>query len=263
MKIYICVDMEGCSGIMKKEQTAKGTKEYEEARFLLVREANAAVQGASDAGANEVYVADVHSSGFNLPIEEIHPEAKFVMGSTASIRFPFLDSSFDMAFLLCYHAMAGTQAAVLDHTYSSTGVSKIVVNGIEMGEASIDALRCGHYGVPIGLVTGDDKVCQEAKNFFGNVETAAVKYSIARQVALCLSPKKAREIVKQAAYTAVKMAGSFKPYKIDAPYTVEIEYLTTDVADGIYVNGVDRIRVGPKKVVFKTDNVLDLFITMP
>ena len=85
----------------------------------------------------------------------------------------------------------------------------------------------------------------------------------ARQGAMVLAPKKARELVKNAAFNAVKRAGDFRPYNVQGPYTVEIDYVSTDNADSKYVNGVDRIRVGPKTVVFKTDNVLDIFVTMP
>jgi D-amino peptidase len=262
MKIYICVDMEGVCGIMRPEQTAKGNKEYEEARYLLVREVNAAIQGAFDGGADEVIVADVHGSGFNLPLEELHYEAKFVMGANASIRFPFLDTSIDLAFLVGYHAMAGTEGAVLDHTYS-LDVDKIVVNGIEMGEIEIDALRCGYYNVPVALVTGDDKACGEARRYLGDIETAVVKFGICRHGALNYSPKKSREIIQAAACNAVKRAGTFKPYRLDPPYTIEVYYTTTSGADTVYVNGTDRIRFGPKKVIFKTENLLDLFITNP
>ena len=267
MKVYICVDMEGIGGIVKPEQTRKGTPEYNEARYLVIREVNAAITGAYEGGADEVIVADVHSSGFNFPFEEQHQDAKFVFGSNANTRFPFLDNTTDIVFLMGYHAMSGTQAAILDHTYSSVGVSKMVVNGIELGEIEIDALRCGYYDVPVALVTGDDKACAEAQRLLGNIETAVVKFAMARFGAMCYAPKKCREIVQLAACNAVKRAmsqpESFTPYKFTAPYTIEIEYKSTADADAIYVDGVKTIRVSPKTIIFKTDSVLDIFVTMP
>jgi D-amino peptidase len=262
MKIYISVDMEGVSCILRREQTRKGTPEYEEARYLLVKEANAAIEGALEAGADEIILFDAHSTGFNFPLEEIHPEAKLAQGASASSRHPFLDESVDMMFLLAHHAMAGTQAAVMEHTYS-LGVGRMAVNGIDMGEIGIEALRAGYFNVPIGLVTGDDKACAEAIKLLGEVETAVVKHGFARHASLNLAPKKAREVVKQAAYNAVKRAGSFKPYKLAPPYEVELDYLTPDIADDTYVNGLDKIRVGAKKIIHKNVNILDLFVTMP
>ena len=219
--------------------------------------------GALEAGADEVIVADVHGSGFNFIIEELHPDAKYVFGANASTRFPFLDETTDLGFLLGYHAMAGTEAAILDHTYSSAAVSRYVVNGIEMGEIAVDALRFGYYGIPVGLVTGDRKACEEAVRFLGNIETAVVKEAVARQGAIILSPKKGRELIRQAAYNAVKRVAEFKPYMIPGPYNVEVEYVSTDHADSRYVNGKDKVRVGPRTVLYKTDSVLDLFLTTP
>jgi len=55
MKIYISVDMEGIAGIVQPEQVQRGTPEYAEGRLLLVREANAAVEGALAASADDVF----------------------------------------------------------------------------------------------------------------------------------------------------------------------------------------------------------------
>ena len=267
MKVYISVDMEGIGCIVKADQTRKGSPEYGEARYLLIKEVNAAVDGAFDGGADEVIVADMHSTGFNFPLEELHEDAEFVFGSNANTRLPFLDNTTDIAFLVGYHGMSGTQAAVLDHTYSSVGVSKMVINGNELGEIGIDALRCGYYDVPVALVTGDDKACEEAQRCLGKIETAVVKFGISRLGAMCYAPKKSREIVRAAACNAVKRAisqpKSYAPYKLTAPYSIEIEYKSTSDADEIYANGVDTIRVGPRTIIFKTETVLDIFITMP
>lgn len=265
MKVFISVDMEGIGGIFRPEQTRKGTPEYEEARYLLIKEVNAAVNGAYEGGADEVIVADMHSSGFNFPLEELHENAKFVFGTNANTRLPFLDNTTDIAFLLGYHAMAGTQAALIDHTYSLV-TAKMVVNGTELGEIEIDALRCGYYDVPVALVTGDDKGCAEAQKFLGNIETAVVKFAMARFGAMCYSPKKSRELVRSAACNAVKRAieqpNSYTPYKIKGPYEIEVEYTNTKDADDVYVNGIDKFRAGPKTIIFKTDTVLDLFVTI-
>lgn len=261
MKIYMSVDMEGIGGIALKEQVMKGNREYEEARYLMIKEVNAAIDGALEAGAKEIIVLDGHGSGFNFPLEELHPKAKFFMGvrNKSSERFPYLDDSFEMMMLIGYHAMAGTQSAVRDHTQSSMTIERVKVNGIEMGEVGLDAIVCGNKDVPIGLVTGDDKVCSEAKLFLPEVETAIVKYSNARHSALMYAPKTSREIVKEAVYNAVKKAGKFKPYKIDTPYDVEIQYLSTDIADSIYTDGIRRVRKDSRTILYKNISLSELF----
>ena len=52
MKIYISVDIEGCAGIVAREQgNIAGGAEYEMGRRLMTAEANAAIEGALEAGA--------------------------------------------------------------------------------------------------------------------------------------------------------------------------------------------------------------------
>lgn len=260
MKVYISVDMEGICGIVLREQVFKGSREYEEARYLLVHEVNAAVEGALKGGADEVVVMDAHATGYNFIPEELHTKAMYVLGRPSkNERFPFMDSSFDMMFLLGYHSMVGTERAVRDHSFNSLQVERIKVNGIEMGEIGMDALVCGSYNVPVSLVTGDEKACKEAQVILGNIDIAVVKYGLGRHCALNYSPKKAREIVMEAACGAVKKAGRFKPYKLIPPFTIEIDYLSTDIVDGIYANGNDIIRTGPRSMIYKTDNILEVF----
>ncbi len=50
----------------------------------------------------------------------------------------------------------------MDHTYSGQ-IHTITLNGIEVGEIGINATLAGHWGVPMALITGDDKVALEAQ----------------------------------------------------------------------------------------------------
>ena len=62
MRILISADIEGISGVMSPEQTSPGSGEYERARLLMTREVNAAVEGALEGGATEIWVADGHTT---------------------------------------------------------------------------------------------------------------------------------------------------------------------------------------------------------
>ena len=48
MRVLISTDIEGVAGIYHRVQTTPGNPEYERARVLMTREANAAVAGAFD-----------------------------------------------------------------------------------------------------------------------------------------------------------------------------------------------------------------------
>jgi len=259
MKVYMSVDMEGIAGIVQRSQVIGEGKDYDAARYLLIKEVNAAVEGAIRGGADEVIVLDAHYVDFNFPIEELHKDAKFIMGFVPpTVRFPFLDESFDMMLLLGYHAMSGTPGAILEHTFSSANFEKITVNGIEMGEIGLDALMCGHYNVPVAMVSGDDKTCAEARRMLGDVETTIVKYGIARTCALTFPPAKAREMICEATFNVVKNKKQYKPFRMEGPYEVEVTYASVALVDKIPGNGKDIILTAPKRVLYKMDSVLGI-----
>lgn len=242
MKIYIVADMEGIGGIVRPEQVVKGNPEYEEARRLLIREVNAAVEGAIAGGATQVIVKDAHANGFNFPPEELHPAAEYIMGTPHPGRFPDLDETVDGVFLVGYHAMAGTPAAVRDHTYSSRDWQAFYLNDRQMGEVGIDASIAGYYGVPVVLVTGDDKVCAEARDLLGGVATAQVKKGIARHCARLLSPARARDLVREKAREAMGLIGQIPPLRHSVPVSVKVRYTGTEIADGIRIYREDGVQ---------------------
>ncbi len=259
MKIYISVDMEGIGGIVVPEQVTRGKKEYEEARYLLIREVNAVVDGALEGGATEIIVQDAHSSGFNFPIEELHPEAKFIIGGPHPRRFPLFDESIDGFFLIGYHAKSGTQAAVRDHTMSSATWQEFRLNDMIIGEVGIDASIAGYFNVPVILVTGDDKVCAESRELLGDIETAVVKEGIGRHSALLLPPVKSRELVKEKAKAAIKKIDQVKPFVVKPPITVQLRYVGTHLVDAKSYNGKDIVRIDGQTLLYKGDDLLEVY----
>jgi D-amino peptidase len=257
MRLYILTDMEGVSGIVREEQTSPGSREYEEACLSLTRDVNAAIAGALEAGASEILVNDLHGAryGFNLVLEELHPEAKCITGGPRSYRLPCLDRGFDAAFMIGYHAMAGTKGAVLDHTMSTRVIYEVRLNGLRVGEIGIDASILGAFGIPVALVTGCVKACEEAKNLLGNIETVAVKEGLSRNVAVCLSPSKARGLIKQGAKKALENLTNFKPLIFKPPIALEIDYTHPNYADQ-QERAVLAKRIGPRTIAFYDDELL-------
>lgn len=255
MKAYIAVDMEGISGVIISEQLLHGRLFYQEARRQLVNDTNAVIAGALEAGADDVLVIDAHASGFNFIYEELHPAAEYIMGGAHQVRFPFLADS-DVMLLVGYHAMSGTANAVRDHTMSSATYQDILINGRPAGEIMIDAALAGAHGVPVGLVTGDDKACAEARQLLGNVETAPVKQAIGRHAARMLSPTRARELLQERARKAVERAGGLTPYTVPPPVTVRIRYNSTDLVDRIYFDGSACKKIDSRTVEYRGEDVL-------
>ena len=250
MKVYIITDMEGLAGVALPEQVKPGSKYYEETRKLLVGEVNAAIEGALAAGATEILVNDGHNGGFNIPLEELHEEAKIVLGAPRPFSLGGLDETFDAVFLIGYHSMAGAPKGVLSHTMSSEAIYKFIINGMEMGEIGVMALLVGYYNVPIVLVTGDATAVEEAKRLLGEVEGVVVKWGLGRQYVISLSPKKARKLIREAAEKSLKNLEKYKPFKLKPPYEIVLEYTRAEYADSrVKTPGVERVDERTVKVV--------------
>lgn len=233
MKIYIITDMEGISGICSEQQVQRDSAEYAEGRRLLMADVNAAIDGAFAGGAAEVVVNDGHGGGFNFLLEQMAPRARYERPNGGLDFMPGLDDSFAGLFCVGYHAMAGTLNGFLDHTQSSASWFNYYVNGRRTGELGQCGIWAGSFGVPVLLVTGDQAACDEARDFFGQIETVAVKQGIGRQHARCLHPEQARAAIRDAARRALELVGTVPPYRVEPPLTLRLEYYRSDMADNV------------------------------
>jgi D-amino peptidase len=244
LKVYISVDMEGISGIVHSDQVSSGTAEYADGRKWMAQDVNAAVEGALAAGATEVVVNDSHGSMRNIDPDDLHPRAILISGSPKPLSMmQGIDSSFAACLFIGYHAKAGTENAILDHTISSSVVRSIKVNGIEMPELGLNAAIAGYYGVPVVLVSGDTAVCRQAGEILGkDVVTVAVKEAQGRLAAKLLPMAEARQMIEAGVKEALGKLLRIKPYKLASPYDFELTYHVSAQADmGAMIPGAKRI----------------------
>jgi D-amino peptidase len=258
MNVYIAADMEGIGGILLKDQLTRGAPLYEEARRLLTAEVNAAVAGAFEGGATGVVVKDAHGSGYNLLMDEVDPRADIVAGPSFPERFAGLDGSFIGVILLGYHAMAGTPAAVCAHTMSSVSWERYELCGREVGEVGIDAALAGTYGVPVIMVSGDDKVCAEARALLGDaVVTCEVKRGLNRHGAVMKAPSAARAMVREAVVKAVS-AEPRPPVYVPLPYYEAcLTYVEAAMAEE-RLKTVDAQRLDDRTLLFRGDDLREV-----
>ena len=218
MSVFISADMEGISGVVDNVYTTPGEADYPRARQLMTDDCNAAIEGALEGGATRIIVNDSHGPMRNILIEHLHPAATLISGSPKPLSMMTgIDQGWNMAFFVGYHAKAGTPDAILDHTWSGI-IYEVFLNGREVGEIGLNAALAGSLGVPIALVTGDDKAAAEAKDFLGDgLQTAIVKRAVGRYAAECMSLDEARRLIREAARTAVSSPPP-APLKMEAPY---------------------------------------------
>jgi D-amino peptidase len=253
-KVFVSIDMEGIAGIAHLNQVWRGSDDFPAARLLMTKEANAAVAGAFDGGATDVVVNDSHGDMNNLLPEEMDPRAELLIGSPKvwSMMQGF-NADFGIALFVGYHASAGTAGAVLDHTYSGRLLYEVRLNGEAVTEAELNAALAGTYGVPVGLVTGDDKACAQVAARLKGIRTVVVKRGFGRGVARSLHPSEARKAIREAAAEVVEGVPEFHPYLPDAPYVLEADTANTSGADlCALVPGCDR--TAPRTVRFETED---------
>lgn len=233
MRVYISIDMEGVAGVVHADQCRRSADDYPAACALMTGEADAAARGAFDAGAEHVLINDSHGDMRNLDLARLDPRVEILSGNLKrfSMAEGLDDGRFDLALFIGYHAGAGTEAAILDHTYRSVVAHAIRLNGRPVNEAALNALIAGAAGTPVGLVTGDEATCQQCRDLLGDIDTLPVKRAVGRLAARALHPEIARQRIREAAANAVRHHHRFRPYRLDPPYTLELDTITTAMAD--------------------------------
>lgn len=225
MNVYVMADIEGISGIYCSEQVCPTNSRFTEGRRYLTDDINACVAGLKAGGADKVYICDCHGGSYSLEWANASPDADgYVCGKVGDTRYAGLEDC-DAVVLLGYHAMAGTKAAILEHTYSSAEVQNLYINDVKVGEIAVDAAIAGEQGKPVIMVSGDDKTCAEARVFLPDVVTAEVKQGLSSQGGILLPPEKAHQLIYQKAMEAVQNAGRIKPFIFAAPVTCKLELM--------------------------------------
>lgn len=263
LKVFISVDMEGIAGIVHPDQTSSSGKDYNIARQWMTQEVNAAIIGALEAGATEIVVNDSHGSMRNVIPSELNPKAYLVTGSPKPMSMmQGIDETFDAVIFIGYHAHAGTEDGVLDHTYSGSSIYSIKINGLEMGEGEINAAIAGWYKVPVVLITGDRIVCEQVKRNLGDeLEVAAVKEGVGRYAAKSLTPDKAQELIREKTKIALEKRKTIKPFVLESPFHFEVNFLRSYMADSAEL--IPQVeRKGGRTVVFTSNNFVEGFKLM-
>jgi len=230
-KVFITIDMEGITGVVDWSHVGGDSGEYEHYRKLMVGDLNAAIEGALAAGAKEIVISDSHGRMRNIHPWEVNEAAHLIRGSPKpESMMSGIGEGFDAALFVGYHAMRGTENAILCHTYT-LGVMAAYVNGVQMGEFGLNASLAGHYGVPAVFIAGDNAVTLEAKNLVPNIHSAVVKWGVGRYAAKCLPPDKSTAIIKKTVTEALENTGSIEPLKVEEPVEIKVELSTANGTD--------------------------------
>jgi len=257
LKVFISVDMEGTGGVIHWEDVSRKGKDYDLFRRLMTQETNATIEGALEAGATEILVRDSHGSARNILPDVLRPEAVLLRDWSDGplSMMEGIDETFDAVIFIGYHARAGTPNAVLKHTMTGT-IYDVVLNGKKMPEAGINGAIAGYFGVPVVFIAGDLAVCKQAKELFGDIETAAVKEGIGK-AAKMLHPQKAQELIKKKTTLALKRLKDFKPFRLKPPFKMEVTFKDEERAENAsWIPGAKR--TGNTSVSFTSNDFMEV-----
>src|SRR5213080_3558553 len=243
LKIYISVDMEGVAGVVTADQLGPGGFEHERFRHFMTNETLAAVKAAKESGTTEIVVSDSHGNGESLLIDEFPKSVRIVRSwPRHGGMMAGLDSSFDAAVFIGYHASTTNMRGVRAHTFSSAHLTRVALNGNAVTEGEFNAAFAGALGVPVIFASGDDAAMEELKSRLGNIETAETKKNLSFHSAETLTPEASCERIGAGVKGALARLHDFKPYAIKTPVTLEISFKNYMPAQMLgYLRSVERV----------------------
>ncbi|ASQ97675.1 M55 family metallopeptidase [Streptomyces sp. 11-1-2] len=256
MKILISADMEGATGVTWPADVLPGTPQWERCRRLFTSDVSAAVTGFLDGGADEVLINEAHWTMRNLLLEELDDRAQMLTGRHKSLSMVegVQHGDVDGVAFVGYHTGAGTEG-VLAHTYLANSITGVWVNGARASEGRLNALVAAEYGVPVVLVTGDDKTCEDAGDYAPGARSIAVKDYVSRYAAVCRTPARTAADIRAAAREAAVLAVRHEPAR-GGPFTVELEFDAEHlVGAASVVPGVERS--GERRVAYTSPTMYE------
>ncbi len=233
VKLFISVDLEGIGGVGSPLMTSSGGKDYGTSRRYLTEEVNSVVAAIFErVPSADILVNDSHGDHQNVLHGELDPRVSYIQGSIKPLGMvQGLDSSFDGAIFIGYHAKAGDPDGFLAHTGSGS-VKGLWLNDVEVGEGGMNAAFAGSLGVPVILVSGDSAAAAELGPLLGS-ETVTTKTAETPSSARLLHPDVVRAMLRETTGIALDRLRSdgFSPLEIGSPVEIRMRFASTTHVD--------------------------------
>lgn len=258
MKILISADMEGATGVTWPADVLPGTPQWERCRAMFTSDVDAAVRGFFDGGADDVLINEAHWSMRNLLLEKLDERCELLTGKhkTLSMVEGVQHGDVDGIAYLGYHAAAGAEG-VLAHTFLANQLTGVWADGVRASEGYLNTLVVAEFGVPVVLVTGDDRTVEDSRGYAPDAEGVAVKDYVSRYAAVCRPPARTAEEIRSAAERATPLAVRHTPHGPE-PHTIEIEFDAEHlVGAATVIPGVER--KGERRVTFTQPSAYEAY----
>ncbi len=261
-KVFIAADIEGVSGYVDwPEKQPESTLHREE----MTAEVNAAIEGALAGGATDIVVSDMHMLKQNIYHGFLSGQSALISGTKRKWMWMDTVQACNLVFLVGLHARCGSEHAVLPHTMNML-ITRLQLNGVDAGEAFISAVCAGHFGVPVGMASGDRAFIDEILSYLPDLETVIVKEATGSCSALSFHPETTKLKITKAAKNAARrgIKDGFKPFCLPEPVELRLEVAWPGYAEALsLVPGV--CRSGGREIHYTGSlpdviNIISLFV---
>ena len=229
MKVFLSVDAEGIGGVSSWHETLPKDPDFGRYRELATKEVNTVCETIRELYPKAtIVVCDSHANGENLLIENLLEDIHLVKGFPRTYyMMEGIDKSFDAVIFIGYHSKVGSARGGMDHSYSSSSIYSVKVNGKEFGETELNAVYAGYYRVPLVLVAGDDVLVKSLRKDFPQIQTVETKKGISRFAAQHRPLNRIHSDLNKKTRLAFQNLKKIKPFFIKPPYNIEIQFNTT------------------------------------
>ena len=232
MKVYISADMEGITGLTHWDEVDHNIPAaYTQFQERMTKEVTSACEGATQAGAKEIWVKDAHYSGRNILSEQLPNNVKLIRGWSGH---PYsmvqeLDSTFDALMMVGYHSMAGMGGNPLAHTLSSAKLDSVYINDQQTSEFFLHGNVAAKHSVPLVFVSGDAGLCEEVQDVSPNTTTHATMVGVGDST-ISIQPEESRKAIQKKVKAA--LSGDLKSclWKHPGSFSIKIRYMKQQAA---------------------------------
>jgi D-amino peptidase len=136
-------------------------------------------------------------------------------------------------------------------------VKGLWLNGVEVGEAGLNAYYAGSLGVPVILAQGDSTFAAQITQLFA-VHTVVTKHAIGSSVARLVHPEVARARLRATTLEALENLDSATPIAVQEPMSVRMRFASTTRADILQAIPGMR-RVDGWTIEYTADTMVDAY----
>ena len=205
MRLFISSDIEGTCGICDWAETELSKPAYH-GPFAdqMTREVSAAADAALKSGVVEdVLIKDAHDDARNIRPADLPRGVRIIRGwQGGPCGMMSCVQECGAAAMTGYHSAAFSSGNPLAHTMNTKN-QFIKINGVTASEFLINTYYAAYYGIPVIFLSGDEALCETARELIPAIETAPVMRGTGGAV-ISMHPQEAVELIRERMAAALR-----------------------------------------------------------